>query len=133
MRLPRLVPLFVLALAACVVSYSATVERGRMSMRAETLWEVAASGSNPFATTIYAEQRLPQYPSRWLAPAFGVIHTFDLCLRWKYWHESDIPDFDDAPDFTVLPTPTPPTPSNAFATDRGLTSPTPGSRASPPN
>jgi len=112
MRLRRLT-LLLLTTAACVTTYAATVRRGGMAFRIETPWETAASGSGPFDTTIYAEQRLPLYPSPRLAPLFEVIHTLDLHLRWQYWHEPDIPDFDAAPDFTLTTTPASPTPRNA--------------------
>jgi hypothetical protein len=111
-RLRPLLILFILSVAALSATYADTVERGRMSMRKEFAWEVAWSGSNPFETAIYAEQRLPWYPAEWLAPALDVIHAFDVRLRWEYWHESDIPEFDTVPDFELMP-PTAPSPPTA--------------------
>ena len=85
------------------VLYAATVQRGPMGMREELTWEVAASDHLAVPTRIFAEQREPEYPRplRWLAPVFADIHAIDVRLRWAYWHEEVVPDFEDAPDFKL--------------------------------
>ena len=82
--------------------YAITVQRGEWGC-AKRPWEVAVSGSIPFRTRIFAEQRIPEYPRavRWLEPALVVVHFVDLRVRRAYWYEEYVPQFDDAPDFVL--------------------------------
>jgi hypothetical protein len=88
-----------------VYVYAKTVQRGPWGMRCETPVEVAALGSAPWSTAIYAEQRVPQYPRvvGLLEPAFAVIHAVDVRARNEYWHEEITLEFDEPPDFAVSP------------------------------
>lgn len=101
--MPRRVLLIVAlsSLLAFAALYAGAVRRGPWGMREELGWEVAASGYIPSRARIFAEQRVPEYPRplRWRAPAFADIHALDVRLRWAYWHEEVVPDFQDAPDF----------------------------------
>lgn len=92
-------------LLALSAIYRSTVQRGAIAARELPAWEVAATGDIPFRTrTFDLDERQPQYPRslRWLAPALSDIHAVDVHLRWNYWHEQELPEFDDAPDLAQL-------------------------------
>jgi hypothetical protein len=98
-------PFQILLIAVLAVSalYAVTVQRGPMGMREESAWEVAASGGLPVRTRIFAEQRMAEYPRqvRCLAPVFAGVHAVDVRLRWGYWHEEVVPEFEEPPDFEL--------------------------------
>jgi hypothetical protein len=102
-RLTVALSIAAIALGGIDVAYATSVRRGAMGMRNEWPWEVAATGNCPFRTRVYAEQRMPAYagPGRLLSSVLDVVHSLDVWVRWEYWHEVDVPAFDDPPEFQI--------------------------------